>query len=290
MKSVLSAAVSAATLFCAAGAIAQTNEYGGYDVVGGPAISESAYGEARDWSVRAAFAGGTFAYCVAAYASDGYDVLLGWDAQQWQVVVPVSARPDWEGTLDVDGRGWGNGGGNNMSGTAIGDRTIAWLGMSELDGIRQGSQAVLGVGKVDYAFPLKGSAAAIAKVEECVQNAGAVPARQAATGPAGGLAQCDNFFAKYPCTVTRRDPEPDYPEVREIRDPARGQPDYFVKGGAGARSEVWVSYDHSDDWTPLGYWQPKATGDGCIEPGDPAAQAPDVVVNLGQDLWQLCVR
>lgn len=156
-------------------AVAQQNDYGGYDIVAAPQ-GENYYSETRGWRVFAARVGGRFGYCFGEAArEDGSIFRLGWDGQQWQLAVPMSSSPDWQGTLEIDGAGSGQGyrhGGAFISGTAIGDWTIAWLGEAELDGLRQGKVAVLGVGKADYDFRLSGSTAAILKVKECVGRSG----------------------------------------------------------------------------------------------------------------------
>jgi len=171
-------------------ALAQTNDYGGYDIVSQPR-NEIFYGDTRGWRVFAARDGATFAYCFAdTDQSNGSSHRLGWDGMQWQLAVPLRSQPDWEGTLQIDGAGSGQGygrGGDFISGTAYGDWSIAWLGEAELDGIRRGNVAVLGVGKHDYDFSLSGATAATLKVQECVERSGlAEPAVAAQPEPAEG--------------------------------------------------------------------------------------------------------
>lgn len=155
---------------------AQQNDYGGYNIAGDASIAESPYGEARGWPVFSARVSGNFAFCFAeAEPAPGNFVRLGWDGMQWQLAVPLTMRPDWEGTLQIDGKGSGQGygrGADYVSGTSVPGWTFAWLGEAELDGLRNGSTAILGVGKFDLDFPLAGSAAAILKVQECVNRAG----------------------------------------------------------------------------------------------------------------------
>lgn len=166
-------------------ALAQQNDYGGYDIGAFPQ-AESFYGETRGWRVFAANISGAFGYCFAeADRGDGSMVRLGWDGLQWQLAVPFPSRSDWEGTLQIDGAGSGQGymkGGDHMSGTSSGEWTIAWLGEAELDGIRKGSNAILGVGKFDYDFSLSGATAASLKVTECVAQSGG-SASAAPSGP-----------------------------------------------------------------------------------------------------------
>lgn len=153
----------------------EKNDYGGYDVAGQPQ-GEYSYSRSRGWQVFAARSGSSFAYCVAeTRRSDGSAIRIGWDGMEWQLAVPVDSRPGWEGTLQIDGAGSGHGyrsGGDFISGIARAGWTIAWLGQVELDGIRRGRVAVLGVGKFDYDFSLSGARAASLKVQECVERSG----------------------------------------------------------------------------------------------------------------------
>ncbi|NUB43124.1 hypothetical protein GEU84_001905 [Fertoebacter nigrum] len=155
--------------------MAQTNGYGGYDIVAFPP-AETFYASARNWHVFSARGPVGFAYCFAEGVRDGAAYRLGWDGMQWQLAVPITSSPDWQGTLQIDGAGSGQGylrGGDYSSGTASGGWTIAWLGLAELDGLQKGSVAVLGPGRADFDFSLAGSTAAILKVEECVARQGA---------------------------------------------------------------------------------------------------------------------
>ncbi|WP_205648858.1 hypothetical protein [Acuticoccus kandeliae] len=178
----------------AAPAHAQQNAYGGHDIVGPMQRDEIDYAETRGWLVFTAGSRSGHAYCVAEISrSDGSPVRLGWDGHQWQLAVPVASRPDWQGTLRIDGRGSGQGygrGGDYISGTSVDGWTIAWLGQAELNGLRKGNEAVLGVEKFDYDIPLAGVTAASLKVQECVErgrdaNAGD---RAAPVHPAGARA------------------------------------------------------------------------------------------------------
>lgn len=162
---------------CTDGDLAMPTDYGGYDIMGNARFESKIYGEARQWTVYAAFSGRTFMYCSAVNREErgvriGVDKAEPASGGQWQLAVPVKSRKDWQGTLEVDGKGSGNGGGNQASGTVKGDWTIVWLTMGDVDVLRQGSEAVVGVGKSDFAFRLDGAAAAIKKIEECLARSG----------------------------------------------------------------------------------------------------------------------
>lgn len=158
---------------CTNGAIASPAEYGGYNIVGNDRF-ERPYAAAGKWDVRAALSGQTFMYCVAVSNVDGRKVRLGVDlvqpgaTQQWQLAVPMKGPKEWQGSFQVDGKGFGNGGGNQMSGVGENGWSIAWLGAAEVDGLKKGGrEGLVGVGTLDYDFSLEGVAAAIRKVEEC---------------------------------------------------------------------------------------------------------------------------
>ncbi len=172
-------------MVAASPASAQQNSYGGYDIVAAPQ-REYFYGDMRGWGVFAANMNGRFAYCFAErLRSDGSAVRVGFDGGQWQIAVPIPSRPDWEGTLRIDGEGSGQGyrkGGEYISGTANGSWTIAWLGMAELEGVRKGGTALLSVGKFDYDFSLAGATAATLKVQECVDRSGQTASVPASSG------------------------------------------------------------------------------------------------------------
>lgn len=158
---------------CTQGALAAPTEYGGYNIVGNDKF-ERPYGKTGPWEVRAALSGQTFMYCVAESNVGGRKVRLGVDlvqpgaTEQWQVAVPMKGPKDWQGSFQVDGKGFGNGGGNQMGGVGVNGWSIAWLGAAEVDGLRKGGrEGLVGVGTQDYEFSLDGVAAAIRKIEEC---------------------------------------------------------------------------------------------------------------------------
>jgi hypothetical protein len=163
---------------CTNGQLAAPNGYGGYDIVGNDRF-ERPYGEAGPWQIRAARSGQTFMYCVALSNAGGRRVRIGvdlvhpGDSRQWQVAVPMEGPKDWDGSFQIDGKGFGNGGGNQVSGVGVGGWSIAWLGEAELSGLRKGGrEGLVGVGMQDYEFPLEGVAAAIHQLDECRKKRG----------------------------------------------------------------------------------------------------------------------
>ena len=144
-----------------------TNAYGGYDIAGMPGASERFYGETRGWTVLSGTVNGRFGYCVAERSDNGGVWRLGRDltvdgSTQWQLAVPYQAMPDWSGQIEVDGDVRPTGG------SAAGPWTFVWLQMSDLDRIRNGNTMILDIHRASLDFQLRGTAAAITKIEECV--------------------------------------------------------------------------------------------------------------------------
>jgi hypothetical protein len=144
----------------------ETNAYGGYDIGGTPEADESRYGSVRGWTVYSATISDNFAYCAGEFDDRGTPWRLGWDGMQWQVAVALDAEPDWSGSLEVDGDSL------SISGSAKGGWTLLWLGMPELERIRDGNLMIVDVGRVSIDHRLIGTAAVITKIEECVRRNG----------------------------------------------------------------------------------------------------------------------
>ncbi|MYZ46474.1 hypothetical protein [Propylenella binzhouense] len=181
-----------------------TNDYGGYDIGGVPEAEETNYGTARGWRVVAATVAGNFAYCAGETDDRGTIWRMGWDGMQWQVAVAADVRPDWNGYLDVDGDS------RPISGSAGGGWALLWLGMQELDKIRNGNTMVVDTGGASIRHRLIGTAAVATKIEECVQRrgGGAVavaepkPAQQTEAGNGGmpGDPSCPDDGPRLPFT------------------------------------------------------------------------------------------
>jgi hypothetical protein len=136
------------------------------NIAGVAGATETPYGEARDYLISAGFVNRAFKYCVAERDFDGTKLRVGFDGGQWQVAVPYKSKPDYYSSYEVDGVSRG------MSGTSNGTWTFWWLGMPELDQLRNGSMLIMNVGRASLDFDLKGSAASITKIEECIQRKG----------------------------------------------------------------------------------------------------------------------
>lgn len=307
MKSFVWAGVLGACLAAFSGITAAgTNEYDGYDIVEDASMSAQGYGKARGWQVMAAFQNQKFTFCYAEPENEPADnrVRIGWDSQQWQVAVPIRAKRDWEGTFEVDGQGGGNGGGNEASGTSAGGRAIVWLGASEVDLMRNGKGAVVSVGKFDYDFSLDGAAAAMLKIEECVQRKGkqtakaaqppaqSRPAARAQTPQAAAAqvkAMCSGYlFEAYRCNVANLPPEPGYTDMFRVEDPAKAQQSYLLKVKSEKLSEVWIRDASGGSWDYYGFWEQAADDEDCIVPSSRNTRA--IKDKLGQDAWNLCLK
>ena len=272
------------------------NQYGGFDIAGSAnQFTENQYASTRGWTVNAAFANGQFAYCYGEISRDGTMVRLGFDNLQWQLAVPVhTGSGEWQGTMEVDGDR------RSAMGNATLDWTIAWLGLRELEQLKQGTYAVLGLGRVDYDFSLAGVTATSSKVEECVNRRGQPIAAQAQRGntptPRGNTsnvgqsvsATCETVFTGvYGCSVTLMAPEPSYQQVVQITGPNFDFMNYLVKKLHDSLAEVWIS-DAGGSWEYKGYWEPTHQGSDCLQPA--ANQTRPVQDALGQDAWLLCMR
>jgi hypothetical protein len=132
------------------------------NIANAPGARERRYGKARGWTVYDGKIDGRTRYCVGEKDYGGTSLRLGFDGGQWQVAVPYPASPDYYGSFDVDGRSEG------MSGTSDGEWSFGWIGMPELDAIRNGNLLILDIGKASFDFDLKGTAAVITKIEECM--------------------------------------------------------------------------------------------------------------------------
>lgn len=143
---------------------AGTNVYGGYDIFGG---RETAYGETGGWTVSSATVDGKFAYC-AGETHAGGQWRLGTDGMQWQLGVPYApSTGEWQGEYEIDGRRM------PASGVAANGWSFMWLGLQELDEVRNGSEIILDIARASIDLSLKGTAAVITKIEECLSRQGA---------------------------------------------------------------------------------------------------------------------
>ncbi|PJE26303.1 hypothetical protein PSM7751_04215 [Pseudooceanicola marinus] len=125
------------------------------------------YGEARGWTVGLGHSpAGAPIYCAATSGPDWSEMTIGYATSQWQLILPVTSRPDWEGTLTIDGQS------TSVSGTAVDGWTIVWLAAWDVEALMQGSQLRVQMDNQVYARPLAGSAAAILKVDECAARNG----------------------------------------------------------------------------------------------------------------------
>ncbi|MGH2343356.1 hypothetical protein ACRC7T_17970 [Segnochrobactraceae bacterium EtOH-i3] len=176
--------LAAAHLLPATGASAASgqNSYGGYDIAGIPGIVENPYGETRGWQVVSATLKGRFAYCAGIYDDNGTPWRLGTDGQQWQLALPMTAKPDWQGYLGVDGDS------RPTSGSAARGWTFLWLWLPERDKIGAGSDMTIKVGSRSVHHPLIGTAAVITKIEECMSRKGQPPKSASAAGSTAGTA------------------------------------------------------------------------------------------------------
>lgn len=135
------------------------NAYGVTHIAGG---AETYYGTARGWTVYSAKLRGEFGYCVGETEVDGINLRIGFDGGQWQIALPKPNPRDHIESLEIDGRRW------TVIGTIDATHAYAWLGLPELDAIKNGNLMILDIGRASFDYPLRGTAATILKVQECV--------------------------------------------------------------------------------------------------------------------------
>ncbi|MEM7295049.1 MAG: hypothetical protein AAF330_00220 [Pseudomonadota bacterium] len=130
------------------------------DIAGG---RERAYAKVRGWTVSAARAAdGTFLYCVAERPEAEVKFRFGYDGVQWQLAMTRDPR-GWElEQFEVDGASWG------ITGYSDDAWSYGWIGLPELDAMREGQMMMIDIGKATFDLSLKGTAATILKIEECV--------------------------------------------------------------------------------------------------------------------------
>jgi hypothetical protein len=169
----------------------------------------------------------------------------------------------------------------------------------EIGLLKKGSRVQVRInGQYQQEHSLKGSTAALLKIQECESRKGqlpkaksaqaAQPQKPAARAPQSNQvsANCDGFtFAPYRCTVTRHQPEAGYIDTYEITDPNANVPSFFFKIMNRNEADVWVAFD-GGAWNYVGVWI--NTSDECSEPAQ--TQTAEARMNLGQDAWGLCVR
>ncbi len=286
-------------VFWAGAAAAQQNDYGGYNIVGSLEASERNYGSARGWSVRSANDRGRFAYCVGAYNNNGLALRIGTDGKQWQLAVPGRSSPEWEGKLNVDGDS------RFAAGTAVGNWTIAWLRLDELDRLAKGKHAELSNSTAYYSFPLTGTAATITKIEECLERKGnltsaplppqtSAPSAPQSSKPSSlpGLGELKCFSkatGPYLCRVTDLPPEPGYHRISQIEPvEAPKLQSFYIKYGDGT-AEVWTARSGDQSWAYLGVWG-FGSANNCIAPVGYGAQTAEAQKNLDTRDWDICVQ
>ncbi|NVO27520.1 hypothetical protein HJ526_08830 [Donghicola sp. C2-DW-16] len=197
---------------CASGAL--KNEYGGFNIAGTDGVIEQSYGQARGWNIVYGQTNGRAAYCAAETGAGDTLWRIGYDGGQWQVAIPYApsgGSNDFQSMWEVDGVS------RDISGISTDAWTFAWLGLPELDRVMQGNQMIIEIGRASVDRSLSGTAAAMAKVRECVAAKGvsyadpdgdSVAMQQPATGcpddgprlPGSNICQgrAANYLAAYP--------------------------------------------------------------------------------------------
>ena len=209
------------------------------DTVGGPGTTEKRYAVVRDWSVYSGKTNGKFKYCVGQKSTHGSKLRLGYDNDQWQLSVPHHTRPDWSGQLEVDGRTM------NVSGTAAHRWAITWLGLRELEAIKNGNHLILNVGKFSFDHTLSGTSAVILKIQECLQSRGVVQGAKRKTAQSPVVHQKPKRNAQPVYTNSGSNNCPNFYQYRAIDSgvPATVEFDNRTGNPNGALKVYWIDFD-----------------------------------------------
>lgn len=256
-----------------------------------------AYGKVKGWRVVSIDQSGTgFVGCRAIKKERGAALWIAQRNKIWRVIVPTKQSGRFGGAImSVDKADF-----DIQFGFQDG-RAIRELTTTEFKSIHAGN--VLGVhinGDRQHSWSLSGSAAAIIKVQECVDRKGAKP--QAAAPAGKGKAVLPNMntllnsahatctsptTGGYACTIKRFAPSAGFTEGLLVSGASPDRPAYFFNVKSSTQSQAWASFGGAA-WTYMGIWVSKGRNDPCAWPR--AKQGPVARRHLGQDAWKLCVR
>lgn len=186
------------------------------------------YGEARGWMTIADFSGGRFLGCGAMINRDGGTWGIAQDAGRgWRLVFGAPGNHGVSDvTIDIDRATFPY---HQAEGDGI--NVYVPVDYGSLDAVRRGNWMTVSFpGGASGTLSLAGTAAAILKVEECVQNAGVVPGR----APAQRVVESDALR-----------PDPSCPVFGQVRSPASQQPATirFTNRADRALNVYWLDFD-----------------------------------------------
>lgn len=145
--------------------------------------TEQPYASVRGWNVISGWTSGRFDHCAAEKSNRGNAMRIGYNGKMWLVGMPSNRNSSFAGAVEVDGRG----------GPAIFNSSgTGWVVTTQfnLEAVRAGNKLFLDIGSEGgWDFSLKGSAAALLKVEECVANRGVKRRRNTANNQAAAPAK-----------------------------------------------------------------------------------------------------
>ncbi len=282
---------------------AGTEDFGsGYEVATDRTQYPQPYARVRDWKVWSIGSAQGFLSCRAVRGT-GDDILMidlepgryePWSLIRRSTLYPGDDQGMFEGGLfGVDGRSFDAEVGLLTNGYAQRDLTEEMRRM-----VRDGSTLTLAINNdTTRHYALSGSAAAMLKVQECVDRQGRVAAVAPAAAPQRPVVapppaptplevshtRCASFFGDYACALRQQPAEPGYIEVFTVVPEGADEPSYYFKALNDSRAEVWVSFD-AGDWDYAGYWT--RARDQCSRP-EPV-QSDAARATLGHDTWELC--
>lgn len=131
-------------------------------------VEETTYAlDVRGWNVFAASDFNGFAYCFARRSDGQNNYRLAWDRRSWSLGTNyLHSSSNFNTDLEIGNQRY------TVQGKNEGDYSVLTLGAGEIAAIKAGSVAYWDIHNATIEMSLRGTTAAILKVEECVQREG----------------------------------------------------------------------------------------------------------------------
>ena len=140
------------------------DNYQTFNIAQGNEANDEFYDNTGEWAIIANKVSGNKGYCTAVAHPNDQAIRLGYDGGQWQLAIPVRSKPEWNGSIEIDGKTTG------ASGTSEGNWTYVWLHLSDYESIRQSKTFVVNIEKASFNYQFNGMANVGDIVERCVAD------------------------------------------------------------------------------------------------------------------------
>ncbi|SDQ72761.1 hypothetical protein [Pseudovibrio sp. Tun.PSC04-5.I4] len=137
-------------------------------------LSERNYGTVRGWTVRTGYDDRGTPYCSAEVRRKNGTLRIMSNGSEWLLGVPYTGNGTKNGGIILDGQGDGAEFFSNGSGWAA-----TQVAPEFIEDIAKGRKLTIEHGRASHVVRLKGSAAALLKIKECLQTGGQPPVGQA---------------------------------------------------------------------------------------------------------------